>query len=209
MQRAIEVAREEMKKGILELPAETEASAATMRRAVSEQIKALAELNEIVARQGRSLDVSAAPGRVREPAPKPVQDRAVERAPVERAPVERPAVDRAPVDRTPVERSVERAPVERPVAERAPERPPFAERTVVERAPMPMRARPEAPAVPPAPPAAPARRPVPQFMRRAEVAPEPRQPEVRQPAPPRPAREADGNRDSWLSELLARASSET
>ncbi len=42
-----------------------------MRRAVSEQIKALAELNEIVARQGRGLDVAAAPGRVREPAPRP------------------------------------------------------------------------------------------------------------------------------------------
>ncbi|MFG1349726.1 hypothetical protein [Xanthobacter autotrophicus] len=57
VQQAITLAREEMKRGILELPAETEASAATMRRAVAEQIKALAELNEIVARQGQALDV--------------------------------------------------------------------------------------------------------------------------------------------------------
>lgn len=75
VQRSIELAREEMKRGILELPAETEASAATMRRAVAEQIKALAELNQIVARQGQTLDVveasarSAAQAMVRSPAP--------------------------------------------------------------------------------------------------------------------------------------------
>jgi len=57
VQQSIELAREEMKRGILELPAETEASAATMRRAVAEQIKALAELNEIVARQGQAFDI--------------------------------------------------------------------------------------------------------------------------------------------------------
>lgn len=63
VQQAITLAREEMKRGILELPAETEASAATMRRAVAEQIKALAELNEIVARQGQALDVVEASAR--------------------------------------------------------------------------------------------------------------------------------------------------
>ncbi|MFS8038098.1 hypothetical protein ACI7BZ_14260 [Xanthobacter sp. AM11] len=63
VQHAIALAREEMKRGILELPAETEASAATMRRAVAEQIKALAELNEIVARQGQALDVAEASAR--------------------------------------------------------------------------------------------------------------------------------------------------
>ncbi len=63
VQRSIELAREEMKRGILELPAETEASAATMRRAVAEQIKALAELNQIVARQGQTLDVVEAGAR--------------------------------------------------------------------------------------------------------------------------------------------------
>lgn len=63
VQQAIALAREEMKRGILELPAETEASAATMRRAVAEQIKALAELNEIVARQGQALDVVEASAR--------------------------------------------------------------------------------------------------------------------------------------------------
>lgn len=63
VQHSIELAREEMKRGILELPAETEASAATMRRAVAEQIKALAELNQIVARQGQTLDVVEAGAR--------------------------------------------------------------------------------------------------------------------------------------------------
>jgi len=63
VQHAIALTREEMKRGILELPAETEASAATMRRAVAEQIKALAELNEIVARQGQALDVVEASAR--------------------------------------------------------------------------------------------------------------------------------------------------
>ncbi|MGE4373953.1 MAG: hypothetical protein AB7E29_13845 [Xanthobacter sp.] len=63
VQHSIELAREEMKRGILELPSETEASAATMRRAVAEQIKALAELNEIVARQGQALDVVEAGAR--------------------------------------------------------------------------------------------------------------------------------------------------
>ncbi len=48
----------ELRHGILELPQETAESAAQMRRVIVDQIEALAELNRIVARHGRSLDVA-------------------------------------------------------------------------------------------------------------------------------------------------------
>src|SRR5207253_9650211 len=49
----MESTRTELRRGILELPAETAESAAQMRRVIVEQIDALAELNRIVARHGR------------------------------------------------------------------------------------------------------------------------------------------------------------
>jgi hypothetical protein len=62
MQRELETTRAELRRGILELPQETAESAAQMRRVIVDQIEALAELNRIVARHGRGLDVA-------EPAP--------------------------------------------------------------------------------------------------------------------------------------------
>jgi hypothetical protein len=56
MQHELETTRAELRKGILELPQETADSAAQMRRVIVDQIEALAELNRIVARHGRSLD---------------------------------------------------------------------------------------------------------------------------------------------------------
>ena len=56
MQRELETTRTELRRGILELPQETAESAAQMRRVIVDQIEALAELNRIVARHGRSLD---------------------------------------------------------------------------------------------------------------------------------------------------------
>jgi hypothetical protein len=56
MQQQLETTREELRKGILELPQETADSAAHMRRVIVDQIEALAELNRIVARHGRGLD---------------------------------------------------------------------------------------------------------------------------------------------------------
>jgi hypothetical protein len=56
MQQELEATRGELRKGILELPQETAESAAQMRRVIVDQIEALAELNRIVARHGRSLD---------------------------------------------------------------------------------------------------------------------------------------------------------
>jgi hypothetical protein len=56
MQLELETTRTELRRGILELPQETAESAAQMRRVIVDQIEALAELNRIVARHGRSLD---------------------------------------------------------------------------------------------------------------------------------------------------------
>ena len=58
MQRELENTRGELRKGILELPQETADSAAQMRRVIVDQIEALAELNRIVARHGRGLDMT-------------------------------------------------------------------------------------------------------------------------------------------------------
>ena len=56
MQRELETTRNELRRGVFELPQETAESAAQMRRVIVDQIEALAELNRIVARHGRSLD---------------------------------------------------------------------------------------------------------------------------------------------------------
>jgi hypothetical protein len=68
MQRELDSTRTELRRGILELPQETADSAAQMRRVIVDQIEALAELNRIVARHGRSLDAvePARRGAVRE-----------------------------------------------------------------------------------------------------------------------------------------------
>ena len=62
MQQELESTRAELRRGVLELPQETAESTAQMRRVVVDQIEALAELNRIIARHGRSLD-SAEPMR--------------------------------------------------------------------------------------------------------------------------------------------------
>jgi hypothetical protein len=57
MRRELETTRAELRKGILELPQETSDTASHMRRVIVDQIEALAELNRIVARHNRELDV--------------------------------------------------------------------------------------------------------------------------------------------------------
>src|SRR5690606_11880112 len=54
----LEQTRAEVKKGVMELPEETKQSTSAMRRAVSEQINALKELADIVAKSGRAFDAS-------------------------------------------------------------------------------------------------------------------------------------------------------
>jgi hypothetical protein len=58
MRREIEAARDELRKTIFELPQETAEGAAQMRRVIVDQIEALAELNRIVSRHGRNLDIA-------------------------------------------------------------------------------------------------------------------------------------------------------
>src|SRR5262249_30526 len=71
MQRELEATRTELRRGVLEMPQEAAESTAQMRKVIVDQIEALAELNRIVARHGRGLDVATtarAPQREEEPA---------------------------------------------------------------------------------------------------------------------------------------------
>jgi hypothetical protein len=68
MQQELEATRAELRRGILELPQETADTAAQMRRVIVDQIEALAELNRIVARHGRTLDTAEPMRREAEPA---------------------------------------------------------------------------------------------------------------------------------------------
>ncbi len=79
MQRELESTRNEMRKGILELPQETAESAAQMRRVIVEQMDALAELNRIVVRHGRGIETTE-PSRRVEPAVVTTSPRAAARA---------------------------------------------------------------------------------------------------------------------------------
>jgi hypothetical protein len=62
VQRDLDGARRELRRGVLELPQETSEAANAMRRVVSDQIKALKELAAVVSASGASFDVA-------EPAP--------------------------------------------------------------------------------------------------------------------------------------------
>src|SRR5262249_39842600 len=70
MQRELDITRQDLRRGVFELPQETAEGAAQMRRVIVDQIEALAELNRIVARHGRGLD-TAEPGRRAPPPPRP------------------------------------------------------------------------------------------------------------------------------------------
>jgi hypothetical protein len=57
MHEELESTRSELRRGVLEIPQEAAESTAQMRKVIVDQIEALAELNRIVARHGRGLDV--------------------------------------------------------------------------------------------------------------------------------------------------------
>lgn len=59
IQRTLDTTREEVRRTVFELPTETKESANAMRRVVADQIKALSELNDIVARHGRGAEQAA------------------------------------------------------------------------------------------------------------------------------------------------------
>ncbi|KIZ39890.1 hypothetical protein OO17_19160, partial [Rhodopseudomonas palustris] len=60
MHDELETTRDELRRGVLEMPQEAAESTAQMRKVIVDQIEALAELNRIVARHGRGLDVVSA-----------------------------------------------------------------------------------------------------------------------------------------------------
>ena len=60
MHHELEATRNELRRGVLEMPQEAAESTAQMRKVIVDQIEALAELNRIVARHGRGLDVVSA-----------------------------------------------------------------------------------------------------------------------------------------------------
>src|SRR5690606_15679065 len=67
----LDLTRAELKRGVVEMPAEAKESTTAIRRAVSEQINALKELSAIVAKSGRGPDASEANLRPAAPAPAP------------------------------------------------------------------------------------------------------------------------------------------
>jgi hypothetical protein len=73
IQRELSQTRSELARGLTEMPRETQENAAAMRRVVADQIKALAELNDIVAKSGRAYDV-VEPSPVAAPARRAVRD---------------------------------------------------------------------------------------------------------------------------------------
>ncbi len=63
----VEATREELKRGVFELPREAQEQAERMRRVVGDQIRALGELSEIVSRGGAANDVAQPTRRVASP----------------------------------------------------------------------------------------------------------------------------------------------
>ena len=100
IRKELEDTRGELKRGAFDLPEETRESAAAMRRAVSDQIKALQELSQIVGQSGYRAEVS-------EPAPRPAAPRAA--APAQPAPQRAPRREPAPAPRP--EPQAQRAPL--------------------------------------------------------------------------------------------------
>ena len=90
MQRELEATRNELRRGVLEMPQEAADSTAQMRKVIVDQIEALAELNRIVAHHGRGLDVvstgrtNTSAYREEEPALAAVGGRAERPAPAQR-----------------------------------------------------------------------------------------------------------------------------
>src|SRR5258708_22868725 len=68
MHHELDATRNELRRGVLEMPQEAAESTAQMRKVIVDQIEALAELNRIVAHHGRGLDVVSA-GRASAPPP--------------------------------------------------------------------------------------------------------------------------------------------
>ena len=122
IQRTLDSTREEIRRTVFELPTETKESANAMRRVVADQIKALSELNEIVARHGRQGDQPAVSYQYREEEmlavggraaprgalPRPERDENPPAPPLPPAPPAR-AREEAPAPRRPERKAVDRS----------------------------------------------------------------------------------------------------
>jgi hypothetical protein len=79
IQSELETTRAELKRGVIDMPRETQEATAAMRRVVAEQIKAVNDLSGLVGRSGRALDIAEpapAPAAARRPEPLPEPRRA-------------------------------------------------------------------------------------------------------------------------------------
>ena len=97
IRRELDETRSELKRGAFDLPEETRESAAAMRRAVSDQIKALQELSQLVGQSGQQTEVSRPAPRAAAPQPAPRRDPAPAPAPAAPTPRAEAAVQRAPL----------------------------------------------------------------------------------------------------------------
>lgn len=107
----LEVTRADMQRGIVELPEEARQSTSAMRKAITEQINALKELSDIVAKSGRLHDVGTSaptPDTATPVRPLPASSRAMSEAAVPAAvlprPIERHAAEPAPEQTRPTPR---------------------------------------------------------------------------------------------------------
>ncbi|MEM7069616.1 MAG: hypothetical protein AAF478_12115 [Pseudomonadota bacterium] len=98
IRKELEETREQMRRGVLELPDETAENAAAMRRVVTDQIAALKDLSSIVERSGKVLDTSSSEIRPRQAAGGTQQFTTQQAAP---APVTNFPPDTVARDRTP------------------------------------------------------------------------------------------------------------
>ena len=81
LHQELDATRADLRRGVLELPQEASENTAQMRKVIVDQIEALAELNRIVARHGRGLDVASTRQREEEPAVAVANSRAAAPAP--------------------------------------------------------------------------------------------------------------------------------
>ena len=98
--RELEATRAELKRGVLDLPEEAEASTSALRKVISEQVRALGELSEIVSKQSNTLDVSRNGNGVQQAAVASTQTRAAPAPtppPAPSATIAEPAPARQPV----------------------------------------------------------------------------------------------------------------
>ncbi len=103
IRRELDLTRSELKRGAFDLPEEAKESAAAMRRAVAEQIKALQDISQIVGRSTQHLEISEPAARALTEAPPAQRPRPAAPAPTAAAPAPRPQqpAPQAPVAQQP------------------------------------------------------------------------------------------------------------